>query len=120
MTGMAQSQLTETLTELEALHHVETDVLTNLRHSALDEITELKLALCSKLEELAKSAPPEPAQRESIERIKRLAFKNRLLAVHARDAVRTILTEAGVTTARQFGSHRPMAVQDGVRVNFRT
>ena len=40
--------------------------------------------------------------------------------MHARDAVRTVLTEAGLTPPmQQFGSQRPSTIQDGVRVNWK-
>jgi hypothetical protein len=118
--AMAQDELVETLSALEALHETECLVLTRLDRPLLDGITEQKLALCGRLQALTALAPPAPEHREKLERIKRLALKNRLLALHARDAVRTILTEAGfVPPVQQFGSQRPAAVQDGVRVDWK-
>ena len=119
MTAGTQNELTETLSALEALHEVECAVLTTLDRAALDGITEQKLALCERLQALSADHPPQSEHRGTLERIRRLAFKNRLLAMHARDAVRTVLTEAGFTPPPQFGSVRPSAIQDGVRVNFR-
>ena len=76
--------------------------------------------MCERLEALSVEQPPRPEDRGSLERIRRLAFKNRLLAMHARDAVRTVLTEAGLTPPmQQFGSLRPSTIQDGVRVNWK-
>jgi flagellar biosynthesis/type III secretory pathway chaperone len=117
--AVAHSELTETLAALEALHEAECIVLTKLDRAALDGITEQKLALCERLQALAAERPPAIEHKGSLDRIRRLAIKNRLLALHARDAVRTILSEAGFTPPQQFGSHRPSAIQDGVRVNWK-
>jgi len=118
--AVAHQELTETLSALEALHEAECVVLTKLDRAALDGITEQKLALCERLEALSVEQPPRSEHRDSLERIRRMAFKNRLLAMHARDAVRTVLTEAGLTPPmQQFGSARPSAIQDGVRVNWK-
>jgi len=118
--AVAHQELTETLTALEALHEAECVVLTKLDRAALDGITEQKLVLCERLATLAADSPPHAEHRGSLERIRRMAFKNRLLAMHARDAVRTVLTEAGLTPpVQQFGSQRPSAVQDGVRINWK-
>jgi hypothetical protein len=118
--ALAQDELVETLAALEALHETECVVLTKLDRAALDGITEQKLALCQRLQSLTAVAPPNSEQRARLERIKRLALKNRLLALHARDAVRTILTEAGFAPpVPPFGSQRPAAVQDGIRVNWK-
>lgn len=119
MKALAHSELTETLSALEALHEAECVVLTTLDRSALDGITEQKIALCERLQVVTASERPGPEHRGALERIRRLAFKNRLLALHARDAVRTVLSEAGLAPAIHFGSARAAAVQDGVRVNWR-
>jgi hypothetical protein len=119
VTAVAQDELIETLSALEALHEAECIVLTKLDRAALDGITEQKLLLCERLQALAGSSPPSAQHRGPIERIRRLALKNRLLALHARDAVRTVLSEAGFGPPLQFGSQRPTAIQDGVRVNWK-
>ena len=121
MEAVTHQELTETLSALETLHETECVVLTTLDRAALDGITEQKLALCTRLQALTAQQPPAAEHRGSLERIRRLAFKNRLLAMHARDAVRTVLTEAGLTPPVQFGtgSQRPSAIQDGVRVNWK-
>ena len=119
MKAVAHSELTETLSALEALHEAECVVLTKLDRPTLDGITEQKLALCERLQAITASERPGAEHRGALERIRRMAFKNRLLALHARDAVRTVLSEAGLTPAVQFGSTRPSTVQDGVRVNWR-
>lgn len=119
MEAMAHNELTETLSALEALHEDECVILTTLDRAALDGITEQKLALCERLQQLSTTQPPAAEHRGSLERIRRLAFKNRLLAMHARDAVRTVLTDAGLIPPVQFGSARPSTIQDGVRVNWK-
>lgn len=120
MKAVIHQELTDTLSALEALHEAECVVLTKLDRAALDSITEQKLALCERLQALASEQPPRAEHRGSLERIRRLAFKNRLLAMHARDAVRTVLTEAGLTPPmQQFGSQRPSTIQDGVSVNWK-
>ena len=120
MEAVAQHELTETLSALEALHEAECVVLTTLDRAALDGITEQKLVLCDRLQALSVDHPPAAEHRGSLERIRRLAFKNRLLAMHARDAVRTVLSEAGFTPPLQpFGSQRPNAIQDGVRIDWK-
>ena len=120
MKAVARDELTETLAELEALHETECAVLIHLDRAALDGITEQKLVLCERLQALTAGGPPAPEHHGRLEQIKRLAQKNRLLALHARDAVRTILTEAGLAPPlHRFGSQRPAAIQDGVRVNWK-
>ncbi|MEI9936928.1 MAG: hypothetical protein WDO69_06870 [Pseudomonadota bacterium] len=120
MKAVIHQELTETLSALEALHEAECLVLTKLDRAALDNITEQKLALCERLQALATEQPPRAEHRGSLERIRRMAFKNRVLAMHARDAVRTVLTEAGFTPPLQpFGSQKPSTIQDGVRVNWK-
>ena len=120
MKAVAYDELAETLAALEALHETECAVLTKLDRAALDGITEQKLLLCERLQAIVQHCPPAIEHKPRLERIKRLALKNRLLALHARDAVRTILTEAGFAPPMQrFGSQRPAAIQDGVRVNWK-
>lgn len=119
MEALAHNELTETLSALEALHEDECVILTTLDRAALDGITEQKLALCERLQQLSIAQPPAAEHRGSLERIRRLAFKNRLLAMHARDAVRTVLTDAGLIPPVQFGSQRPSTIQDGVRINWK-
>lgn len=119
MEAIVCHELSETLATLEALHEAECLVLTTLDRAALDGITERKLLLCERLQALASEQPPKAEHRTSLERIRRMAFKNRLLAMHARDAVRTVLTEAGLTPPVQFGSQRPSTIQDGVRVDWK-
>jgi hypothetical protein len=112
------SELTRTLCELEALHRLECEVLIALDRSALDGITEQKLALCDRLSALSSKSPARPSDRELLERIRRAALKNRVLAMHARDAVSTILNDVGIMSTQNFGSQRPPSIQGGVRVNW--
>ncbi len=92
MKAVTHQELTETLSALEALHEAECVVLTKLDRAALDSITEQKLALCDRPEARSTDPPPRAEQLASLDLIRRMAFKNRLLAMHARDAVRTVLT----------------------------
>lgn len=112
------SELTQTLCELEALHQIECEVLIALDRGALDGITEQKLALCDRLSALRSKSPARPSDRELLERIRRAALKNRVLAMHARDAVSTILNGVGIVSTQSFGSQRPPSIQGGVRVNW--
>jgi hypothetical protein len=117
---VSTDDLVETLVALEELHETECMVLTKLDRAALDAITEKKVVLCERLQALTAARKPAPEHLNRLERIKRLALKNRLLALHARDTVRTILVEAGlVPPLQQFGSQRPVAIQDGIRVNWK-
>jgi hypothetical protein len=115
----AQTQeLKATLDALETLHHDESLALRRLARDKIDELTDRKLALWERLRAATAALPPGPDERASLERIRRLALSNQILLHHARDAVRTILQNAsGQVLATP--SHRPSAVQDGLRVDFR-
>jgi hypothetical protein len=119
VTQAAENALTEALQALEALHMEESTALTRLNHQTLDQIVEQKLELATRVMELAAHGEPSPAQRAQLERIRRAAFNNRLLALHARDAVKNILATAGFLPVTGFGSQRPNAIQHGVRVDWR-
>ncbi|HEY8942692.1 MAG TPA: hypothetical protein VIM73_00465 [Polyangiaceae bacterium] len=109
------------LLELEALHGRESSILRTMDHAALDAITSEKDALCSHVRELMSRTKPAPHHRAVLERLRRQATLNQLLIVHARDAVRTILSEASGAPpieAPLRGSRMPV-VQDGLRVNVR-
>ena len=112
------SELTQTLRALEALQQVESAVLNAMDQTALDGITEQKLELCNRLSDLSAKTPARPADRDLLLRIRSAALKNRVLAMHARDAVGTILSDAGVLPPSNFGSQRPLPMQSGVRVNW--
>lgn len=109
------------LRELEALHERETAVLRAMDHVALDELTVEKDRLSSRLRDVLADSPPEPCHKEALERLRHRATLNQLLIVHAREAVRTILSQVtGAPSSMDAhpGARRPV-VQDGVRVNFR-
>jgi len=113
-----KQELTATLDALEALHRDEHVALRRLSKSELDDLTDRKLLLWEKLRAVSVDAPPGPEHRAALERIRRAAIANQILLHHARDAVRTILQDAS-GQAYNAPSHRPTAVQDGLRVDFR-
>lgn len=114
------SNLDLVFTELDALHERETQVLRAMDHQALDAITLEKERLCAELRELMAKTGPEPRHREALERLRHRATLNQLLIVHAREAVRTILSQvAGEPEGAQHPGLRRSVVQDGVRVNVR-
>jgi flagellar biosynthesis/type III secretory pathway chaperone len=113
-----QSRLKATLEGLVALHAEEAQALRRLAREELDALTDRKLALWEELRAISAECPPGPDERALLERIRHAALQNQILLHHARDAVRTILQNAsGLDLANP--SHRPSAVQDGLRVNFR-
>jgi hypothetical protein len=115
------SELDLVLSELGALHERETQVLRAMDHLALDSVTEEKERLCARLRDLMASTRAEPRHREALDRLRQRATLNQLLIVHAREAVRTILSQAsgaGDSIPPHPGQRRAV-VQDGVRVNLR-
>ncbi|HEY2407698.1 MAG TPA: hypothetical protein VGI10_16940 [Polyangiaceae bacterium] len=119
MTAAAENELTQALLALEAVHDEESSALTRLNHQTLEQIVEQKLALSARVMELAARGEPSREERALLMRIRRAAAKNRLLALHARDAVKNILAGAGILPVTSFGSQRAAAVQHGVRVDWR-
>jgi hypothetical protein len=111
-------QLKTTLEELLLLHADEAVALRRLAREELDDLTDKKLALWERLRAESADCPPGPDERELLERLRRAALQNQILLHHARDAVRTILQTA---SGQAFGAttHRPTAVQDGLRIDFR-
>ena len=119
MQADAQNQeLKATLVELEQLHLDEAIALRRLAKDEIDTLTDRKLAAWDRLRELAAVSPPGPEERATLERIRRAALPNQILLHHARDAIRSILQSAS-GQALVTPSQRPVAVQDGLRVNFR-
>jgi hypothetical protein len=108
-----------TLSEIEALQARETEVLRTMNRAALDDITSEKEILCERLRRLGAEFRPEPRHRAALERVRRQATSNQLLLIHARDAVRAILSQ--VTGAQLDGlpGIRKPFVQEGVRLNVR-
>jgi hypothetical protein len=115
----AQNQeLKATLLELEALHRDEAVALRRLSKDEIDTLTDRKLVAWERLRAVVAVSPPRPEDRDALERIRRAALLNQILLHHARDAVRSILQSAS-GQALVTPSQRPIAVQDGLRVNFR-
>jgi hypothetical protein len=113
-----KQELKATLDALELLHQDESSALRRLSRDRIDELTDRKLALWERLRHVTEQVLPGPDERASLERIRRAALQNQILLHHARDAVRTILqTASGQALATP--SHRPAAIQDGLRVDFR-
>jgi hypothetical protein len=113
-----QQELVTTLDELEELHRAEAAALRSLSRDALDELTDRKLALWERLRAITAKVAPGPAERASLERIRRAALLNQILLHHARDAVRSILQSASGQTL-VTPSNRPTALAGGLRVDFR-
>jgi hypothetical protein len=114
------SELDLVFSELDTLHERETQVLRAMDHEALDAVTVEKERLCARLRELMAKNGPEPRHREALERLRHRATLNQLLIVHAREAVRTILSQvAGAPEGAPHPGLRRPVVQDGVRVNLR-
>ena len=113
-----KTELTATLDELEQLHRQEANALRRLARDEIDELTDKKLALWERLRALTADVRPGPEHRASLERIRRAALSNQILLHHARDAVRSIL-QAASGQMPGLPNHRPSAVQDGLRVDFR-
>lgn len=111
-------QLTKTLVELEELHRVEAAALRSLTRDTLDELTDRKLALWERLRAITSEVQPGAEDRALLERVRRAALLNQILLHHARDAVRNILQSASGQTVGT-PSHRPGALQGGLRVDFR-
>lgn len=120
--GNTKDALEVALMELEALHERESLTLRAMDHAALDAVTAEKEALCTRIREAMSQIEPAPRHRAILERLRHRATLNQLLIVHARDAVRTILSEAAggplPVDPTHRGSRRPV-VQDGLRVNVR-
>jgi hypothetical protein len=112
-----KKELVKTLDELEQLHHEEAAALRSLSRDALDELTDRKLALWERLRSLTAEVAPGPAERASLERIRRAALLNQILLHHARDAVRSILQSASGQSFATPSNH-PTAF-GGLRVDFR-
>jgi hypothetical protein len=113
-------ELDRTLAELETLHTRETEILRSMNRAALDEITAEKDLLCERLQALRARTPIQTRHRAALDRLRRVASMNQLLLVHARDAVRTILSQAtGASFEALPGNHRKVGGQEGIRLNVR-
>jgi hypothetical protein len=113
-------ELDRNLAELETLHARETEALRAMNRAALDDITVEKETLCERLHLLRAHTEVQPRHRAALERLRRQASLNQLLLVHARDAVRTILSQAtGATFEAIPHSNRKLGGQEGLRLNVR-
>jgi len=113
-------ELDRTLAELETLHTRETEILRTMNRAALDDITVEKETLYQRLQALRSHTEVQPRHRAALDRLRRQASLNQLLLVHARDAVRTILSQAtGATFEAIPGSNRKVGGQEGLRLNVR-
>jgi flagellar biosynthesis/type III secretory pathway chaperone len=80
------------LVALEGVLLKEKDALKRLDHETLERTTDQKLELS---EELARAASDLGAEdRDTLERLRQIAFHNQLVLVHARDTVRQVLALA--------------------------
>jgi len=114
----ADNDIAVLLDQIEQLHTRETDALRRMDASLLDDITSAKEVLGERLGSL--SGRLEACHREQLARIRQQATMNQLLLVHARDSVRTILSQAtGVSFEAMPGARRPATQQGGVRLNVR-
>jgi hypothetical protein len=113
-----------TLSALEALHEEELSVLKNMDRASLDDITARKEQLCERLrDEQRRGRLTErhraQLERAQLERIRQKAAHNQLLVVHARDAVRSILSQATGVALDGLPSSRRSTTQEGLRLNVR-
>lgn len=118
----ATDELNSALVELEELHEREAAILKGMDPEALDSVTAEKEALCARLREAISREAPTQRHRAILDRLRHRATLNQLLIVHARDAVRSILSEASGTPAAVEGpipGTRQRVVQDGLRVDVR-
>ncbi|HET9958841.1 MAG TPA: hypothetical protein VFQ61_30315 [Polyangiaceae bacterium] len=108
-----------TLSALEALHEEELSVLRNMDRASLDDLTARKEQLCEQLRAAQLSGKLTDRHRSQIERIRQKAAHNQLLVVHARDAVRGILSQATGVCLDVLPSGRRGSTQEGLRLNVR-
>lgn len=117
--GTTTNLLSQVLLALEGLQEREAAVLRSMNAAELDVITSEKEALCETLRELLTRKPIDAQHRSSLERLRHSASLNQLLVVHARDTVRTILSQASGAPVEALPGARKVVIQDGLRVNLR-
>lgn len=108
-----------TLSALEALHEEELSVLKNMDRASLDDITVRKEQLCERLRDEQRRGRLTERHKSQLERIRQKAAHNQLLVVHARDAVRSILSQATGVCLDALPSSRRSTTQEGLRLNVR-
>jgi hypothetical protein len=116
---LSNDELDLTLTALEALQLRETEVLRAMDQEALDEITETKTVLGERLRDAVGKHLVGERHRPILERVRQQATLNQLLLIHARDAVRSILTEATGASFDSMSPHKKPGGLEGLRLNVR-
>ena len=112
-------ELDRTLADLEALHLRETEVLRTMDRAALDDVTAEKERLSERLREVRTRTELQPRHQSALERLRSRATLNQLLLVHARDAVRTVLSQATGASFEGLPGNRKLSAQEGIRLNVR-
>ncbi len=118
-TQLESDELAGTLAEFEALQTRESEILRVMRSDLLDEVTLEKDRLCAKLRDVSARIPPTASHRAALERVRQQAALNQLLLVHARDTVRTILSQVTGAPLEGLPHSRRSFAQEGVRLNVR-
>jgi hypothetical protein len=100
--------------ELERVLGEEARALKQLDRAGIERAAEQKAKLCVALAEAQRALTP--AQRPSLERLRKAALRNHMLLAHARDSVRQVLS----TAAGRPASGRPSTpVLGGIRLDLR-
>jgi uncharacterized protein YicC (UPF0701 family) len=113
------NELDLTLAALEDLQSREGLALRSMNSEALDQLSSEKEQLAKRVQELRGRGALHARHREPLERIRRQGSLNQLLLVHARDVVRTILSQATGTSFDPFPGNRRTTSQEGLRLNVR-
>lgn len=109
-----------TLADIEALQLREAVVLRTMDRDALDEITAEKETLGERLRSLTGTVKVSERHRAILERVRKQATHNQLLLVHARDAIRTILTQVTGTSFETMPNQvRKSGGFEGLRLNVK-
>ena len=117
---LKSDELGSTLADIEALQLREVVALRSMDTAAIDEITVEKETLGERLRSLVGSGKVGERHRSTLERVRKQAAHNQLLLVHARDAVRTILTQVTGTSFETMPNQpRKSGGFEGLRLNVR-
>lgn len=121
MVEEAQSdEIGTTLASIEALQLREAEVLRAMDHDALDALTAEKEVLGERLRALTGGQKVGERHRALLERVRKQATMNQLLLVHARDAIRTILSEVtGTSFETMPNQSRKSGGFEGLRLNVK-
>ncbi|MFZ5894336.1 MAG: hypothetical protein ACOY0T_24960 [Myxococcota bacterium] len=107
------------LNDFEALQARETAVLRAMKSSEIDGITLEKEQLTERLRDLGTRVRPAAHHRARLQRLRERAVLNQLLLIHARDAVRTILSQVSGTPFDGLPNARKPIGAEGLRLNVR-